>query len=83
MNSRDAAIAKLQQLSPTDLQVVNELLDTLIAQQQSQEMKEQPLSEKWVAWFAEVNRLEVSPHSSQGDYQQHLYNKYRQQGLEL
>lgn len=83
MNSRDAAIAKLQKLSPTDLQVVNELLDALIAQQQSQEMKEQSLSEKWVAWFAEVNRLEVSPHPSQEDYQQHLYQKYRQQGLEL
>ncbi|MEC4984516.1 MAG: hypothetical protein SAJ37_12515 [Oscillatoria sp. PMC 1068.18] len=62
MNSRDAAIAKLQKLSPTALKTVNELLDALIAQQHRQEVKGQsidPLCEKWTAWFAEVDELRV------------------------
>lgn len=88
MNSREAAIAKLQKLSPTSLETVNAFIDFLIAQQQREnvEVKEQSsdvLKEKWEKWFAEVDKLEVSPRHPQEDYPQHLLKKYRQQGLEL
>jgi hypothetical protein len=84
MNTRQAAIAKLQQLSEPSLEKVNQFLDSLLIEQQSQAVEtplEQTLKEKWEKWFSEVDQLEVHPSSL--DYHQQLLNKYRQQGLEL
>ncbi len=84
MNTRQAAIAKLQQLSEPSLEKVNQLLDSLLIEQQTQALdisSEQTLKEKWEKWFSEVDQLEVHPSSL--DYHQQLLNKYRQQGLEL
>jgi len=84
MNTRQAAIAKLQQLSEPSLEKVNQLLDSLLIEQQTQALEtpsEQTLKEKWEKWFSEVDQLEVHPSSL--DYHQQLLNKYRQQGLEL
>ncbi len=83
-NTRQAAIAKLQQLSEPSLEKVNQFLDSLLIEQQSQAVEtplEQTLKEKWEKWFLEVDQLEVHPSSL--DYHQQLLNKYRQQGLEL
>ena len=83
-NTRQAAIAKLQQLSEPSLEKVNQFLDSLLIEQQSQAVEtplEQTLKEKWEKWFSEVDQLEVHPSSL--DYHQQLLNKYRQQGLEL
>lgn len=86
MNSRESAIAKLQQLSEPSLEKVNQLLDVLLSKekrQQSKTLSEARLKQKWEKWFSQVDQLEISPNSPQDDYQQHLLNKYRQQGLEL
>jgi len=84
MNSREAAIAKLQQLSEPSLEKANQLLDSLLQEQHKQNFPSQEtFKAKWEKWFAEVDQLEVSPNSSPGEYEQHLVNKYRQQGLDL
>ena len=60
-NTRQAAIAKLQQLSDPSLDKVNQLLDSLLIEQQSQALdipSEQTLKEKWEKWFSEVDQLE-------------------------
>jgi hypothetical protein len=48
---------------------------------------EQPdhlMTEAWAQWVAELETLPLSSNSIQaGDYQQHLVEKYRKQGLEL
>lgn len=49
-NTRQAAIAKLQQLSEPSLEKVNQLLDSLLIEQQTQALEtpsEQTLKEKW------------------------------------
>jgi hypothetical protein len=84
MNTRQAAIAKLKQLSEPSLEKVNQFLDSLLIEQQTQALEtpsEQTLKEKWEKWFSEVDQLEIHPSSL--DYHQQLLNKYRQQGLEL
>jgi hypothetical protein len=83
MNTRQAAIAKLKQLSEPSLEKVNQFLDSLLIEQQTQALEtpsEQTLKEKWEKWFSEVDQLEIHPSSL--DYHQQLLNKYRQQGLE-
>jgi len=84
MNSREAAIAKLQQLSEPSLEKANQLLDSLLQEQHKQNSPSQEtFKAKWEKWFAQVDQLEVSPNSSPDDYEQHLVSKYRQQGLDL
>lgn len=86
MNSREVAITKLKQLSEPSLEKANQLLDSLLQEQQTQNQNttsQETLKAKWEKWFAEVEQLEVSPESSPDKYEQHLLNKYRQQGLDL
>jgi len=84
MSSREAAIAKLQQLSEASLEKANQLLDSLLEEQHKQNSPSQEtLKAKWEKWFAEVDGLKVSPDSSSDAYEQHLVNKYRQQGLDI
>lgn len=86
MNSREVAITKLKQLSEPSLEKANQLLDSLLQEQQTQHQNttsQETLKAKWEKWFAEVERLEVSPELYPDQYEQHLLNKYRQQGLDL
>jgi chemotaxis regulatin CheY-phosphate phosphatase CheZ len=86
MNSREAAIAKLQQLSEPSLEKANQLLDSLLKEQHNQNQNtssQETLKAKWEKWFTKVDQLEVSPNSSSEEYEQHLVNKYRQQGLDV
>jgi len=84
MNSREAAIAKLRQLSDPSLEKANQLLDSLLQEQDKQDsLSQETLKVKWEKWFAEVDQLEVSPDCSPDEYEQHLVNKYRQQGLDI
>jgi len=84
MNSREAAIAKLQQLSEPSLEKANQLLDSLLQEQHKQNSPSQEtFKAKWEKWFAQVDQLEVSPNSSPDEYEQHLVSKYRQQGLDV
>ena len=41
------------------------------------------LARRWDKWFEEVDRLPLPENPGAGDFQQHLVEKYRQQGLEL
>lgn len=64
MNTRQAAIAKLKQLSEPSLEKVNQFLDSLLIEQQTQALEtpsEQTLKEKWEKWFSEVDQLEIHP----------------------
>ena len=52
------------------------------------ESKEQPnesqtMTNAWENWVKEVKQLSPLPHSEPKNYQQHLLEKYRKQGLEL
>ena len=41
------------------------------------------MSDAWEKWVEEVEQLPLLPKSTQSEYQQHLIEKYRKQGLEL
>lgn len=41
------------------------------------------MARAWAKWVEEVEQLPLSPNPTQGDFQQHLIEKYRKQGLEL
>lgn len=85
MNTRDSAIAKLQQLSEPLLQEVNDFIDFVVHKHQA-EIDSQPdekLRRKWLQWFEEVERLEVISPIPTSNYQQLLLDKYQKQGLEL
>lgn len=61
-------------------------IDVLLSEENSQQLNpiaEETLQQKWEKWFSQVDQLELSLNSPQDDYQKHLLNKYRQQGLEL
>jgi len=61
MNSREAAIAKLQQLSEPSLEKANQLLDSLLKEQHKQNSPSpETFKAKWEKWFAQVDQLEVS-----------------------
>ncbi|PSB22198.1 hypothetical protein C7B65_02010 [Phormidesmis priestleyi ULC007] len=86
MTTREATIAKLQQLPEPLLQQVSDFIDVLTETQQQSLAIGNPqdqLTEAWMRWFESVDRLEVTPIESVSDYQQLLLTKYRQQGLEL
>lgn len=41
------------------------------------------IAARWEQWVAEVEQIPLSPQPPEGDFQQYLVEKYRQQGLEL
>ena len=85
MTTRDIAIAKLQQLSEPLLQEVNDFINFVIHKHQA-EIDSQPdekLKQKWLQWFDEVERLEVTSPASNNNYQQLLLHKYQKRGLDL
>ena len=41
------------------------------------------MARAWENWVEEVEQLPLSPNPTQGNFQQHLIEKYRKQGLEL
>ncbi|MGP1385148.1 MAG: hypothetical protein ACTS2F_16410 [Thainema sp.] len=41
------------------------------------------IATRWEQWVAEVEQLPLSPQPPEGDFQQYLVEKYRQQGLDL
>lgn len=45
--------------------------------------QDEELNNRWQNWLQDVEQLPSSQHSAQGGYQQHLLEKYREQGLEL
>ena len=64
MNTRQAAIAKLKQLSEPSLEKVNQFLDSLLIEQQTQALEtpsEQTLKEKWEKWFSDQLEIHPSP----------------------
>lgn len=86
MMTREATIAKLQQLPESLLQQVSDFIDVLTDRQQRSpaiDHSKGESAEAWARWFESVDRLEVSPIESASNYQQLLLTKYRQQGLEL
>lgn len=86
MTIRDAAIAKLKQLSEPLLQEVSDFIDFVIHKHQAEITDSQPnetLVDAWSQWFEVVDRLDVTPPDPASNYQQLLLNKYRQQGLDL
>ncbi|MBD2359767.1 hypothetical protein H6G36_00895 [Anabaena minutissima FACHB-250] len=73
MNTREAVVNKLQQLPDPLLARVDEFLDFLIAQQQEQAVNvqsEDTLTDRWKRWFEGVDKLSVSNHQPQNEYQQ-------------
>ncbi len=66
--------------------VLNSCSDSAVVKKSGHaEEAEQPdnlMSDTWEKWVEEVEQLPLSPNSIQeGDYQQHLVEKYRKQGL--
>lgn len=61
MTTRDSASAKLQQLSEPLLQEVNDFIDFVIYKHQAKidSQSEEQLTQKWLQWFEEVERLDV------------------------
>ncbi|MBF2086863.1 hypothetical protein [Thermoleptolyngbya sp. C42_A2020_037] len=93
MTPREAAIAKLQQLSEPLLREVSDFIDFIIQKhrnpnsapqpnESTSQSRELPL-ECWERWFAAVDRLEITTSEPSSDYQRLLLSKYRQQGLNL
>jgi hypothetical protein len=82
----DSTIAKLQQLSDSLLQEVNNFIDFVIHKHQAEivgSQTDETLMENWSQWFEAVDHLDVTSPEPASNYQQLLLNKYRQQGLEL
>lgn len=44
---------------------------------------ESTLDDAWEAWVQEVEQMPLSPTPTEGEYQQHLIEKYQKQGLDL
>jgi hypothetical protein len=42
-----------------------------------------PIARRWEKWFEQVDQLPLLDNPEEGDFQQHLIEKYRKQGLEL
>ncbi len=49
----------------------------------SESEPDKTMARVWEKWVEEVEQLPLSPNPVQGDFQQHLIEKYRKQGLEL
>jgi hypothetical protein len=67
--------------------VLNSRLDSAVVQESNFADSEEPdnlMTEDWEKWVAEVEQLPLSSNTIQeGDYHQHLIEKYRKQGLIL
>ncbi|UBF25467.1 hypothetical protein K9N68_28405 [Kovacikia minuta CCNUW1] len=85
MAIRETAIAKLQQLPEPLLEVVNDFIDFVIYRHQTPTaaVDSGETVEAWSRWFKAVDCLEVTPAATEPNYQEILFSKYRQQGLEL
>lgn len=87
MTIREIAISKLQQLPDSALSEVSDFIDLVMYKHQvknADTRSSEDMAKAWAKWFEEVDRLEVIPRDiDQSEYQQHLLNKYRQQGLDL
>ncbi len=85
MNTRNSAIAKLQQLSEPLLQEVSDFIDFVIHKHQAEvdSQSDHKLKQKWLQWFKEVERLDVISPDPTSNYQQLLLNKDQKDGLEL
>lgn len=49
----------------------------------SEDEQDKTMTRAWERWVEEVEQLPLSPSPTQGDFHQHLIEKYRQQGLDL
>jgi exosome complex RNA-binding protein Rrp42 (RNase PH superfamily) len=47
------------------------------------EPEDEKLAVRWQKWFEQVEQLSLLENSEKGDFQQHLVEKYRKQGLVL
>jgi hypothetical protein len=47
------------------------------------EPQDEGIALRWQKWFEEVEQLPLLENSEKGDFQQHLVDKYRKQGLVL
>jgi hypothetical protein len=67
--------------------VLNSHVESVIVQEPNHGETKQPdnlMTEAWQKWVEEVEQLPLSPNTIQeGDYHQHLIDKYRKQGLVL
>ncbi len=67
---------------PADL-AVGEYEVVLVLNQSEPKTSDSTMTDIWEKWVEEVEQLPLYPNPIEGDYQQHLIEKYRQQGLEL
>lgn len=70
---------------PTDLPI-GEYDVVLVLNPRSASLAEEgedALARRWERWFEQVEQVPLLDHPAAGDFQQHLVEKYRQQGLEL
>lgn len=66
--------------------VLSQRSNSAVGQESGQEGEQTDnlMTEAWEKWVKEVENLPLSPNSIQeGDYQKHLIEKYRKQGLIL
>jgi hypothetical protein len=47
------------------------------------EQEDKTMALRWKKFFEEVDQLPILENRAEGDFQQHLVEKYRKQGLEL
>ena len=67
---------------PADVPV-GEYEVVLVLNQSKNEQSDPKMTAVWEKWVEEVEQLPLLPNPIQGDYQQHLIDKYRQQDLKL
>jgi hypothetical protein len=86
MTIRDTTITKLQQLSEPLLQEVSDFIDFVIHKHQvktGENQTNEDCGSAWSKWFETVDRLDITSSAPVSNYRQLLFDKYRQQGLEL
>jgi hypothetical protein len=54
-----------------------------IVEKDSGHLEDEPIALRWQKWFEEVEQLPLLENPEKGDFQQHLIDKYRKQGLIL
>ncbi|MCY7277651.1 MAG: hypothetical protein LH702_28920 [Phormidesmis sp. CAN_BIN44] len=74
-------------VSTGEYQVVLVLQPRSVAPETAVETEDDPIAntaaERWKKWFEEMDQLPLPETVGEGDFQQHLIEKYRKQGLEL
>jgi len=85
MDLREAAIAKIQHLPEPLLEEVSDFID-FVTMKHTLAAVPTPgtnLAARWSAWLHDLGTLEIQPSPPTTEYQHHLVEKYRQQGLDL